>query len=167
LSFTVADEHDVSKYEIMRNGAKIAELGLADGSYTYHDANLVNGRRYEYSIIAVELGARRVLSYDGASVWAGVPSSEPTIVTDYALHQCYPNPFNPTTTITFDLVENGFVNLKVYNLMGQEVAQIVNGTMDVGRYAVTFDGSNLPSGVYVYRLEVNDFSSTRKMMLMK
>lgn len=167
LSFTVADEHDVSKYEIIRNGAKIAELGLADGSYTYRDANLVNGRRYEYSIVAVELGERNVLSYNGESVWAGVPSSEPTTITDYVLHQCYPNPFNPTTTITFDLVENGFVNLKVYNLVGQEVAQIVDRMMDVGRYTVTFDGSNLPSGVYVYRLEVNDFSSTRKMMLMK
>ncbi len=77
------------------------------------------------------------------------------------------NPFNPTTTIAFDLLENGFVTLKIYNVMGQSVATVVNGTMNAGRHSVAFDASNLSSGVYLYRIEANGFSAEKKMLLMK
>ena len=89
------------------------------------------------------------------------------MITEYALHQNYPNPFNPETSITFDLVESGVVTLKVYNLMGQEVAALVNRSMDAGRHVVAFDAANLPSGLYMYKLEANGFSDQKKMLLLK
>lgn len=76
LSFSVADEHDVSSYEILRDGLKVTELEVANGDYAWVDGNLMNGRRYEYSIWAVELGQRKQLSYEGNTVWEGTPSSE-------------------------------------------------------------------------------------------
>ncbi|MBI5058553.1 T9SS type A sorting domain-containing protein, partial [candidate division KSB1 bacterium] len=89
------------------------------------------------------------------------------VITEYALAQNFPNPFNPSTSIVFDMVDAGFVSLKVYNTLGQEVAAVVNGSMDAGRHVVTFDAANLPSGMYLYRLETNGFSAQHKMLLMK
>jgi len=89
------------------------------------------------------------------------------VITEYALHQNYPNPFNPETQITFDLLEAGTVHLTVYNLMGQEVTSLVNGGMTAGRHSVRFDATNLPSGLYLYRMDVNGFTGQHKMLLLK
>ncbi|MBI5475866.1 MAG: T9SS type A sorting domain-containing protein [Ignavibacteriales bacterium] len=86
---------------------------------------------------------------------------------EFNLFQNYPNPFNPTTTIQFDIPNAGFVTLKVYNLLGQEVAMLVNEGKKIGRYEVEFDGSKLPSGIYFYRLVAGDYVSTRKFILIK
>jgi len=85
----------------------------------------------------------------------------------YALKQNYPNPFNPTTNIRFDLPKDSDVNLVVYDLMGREVAKLVNGPMNAGYYTINFNAANLPSGVYIYRLKAGDFVSTKKLMLLK
>ncbi len=167
LSFHVADEHDVTSYTIIRNGSKVAELGNGDGAYVYVDRNLMNGYRYEYVIVAMELGIRNILSYEGATVWSATPSINAAVVSEYALYQNYPNPFNPTTTLSFDLMESGFVSLKVYNLMGQEVVTVISGIMERGRHVAAFNAADLPSGVYIYRLEAGDFMDQKKMMLMK
>jgi hypothetical protein len=95
------------------------------------------------------------------------PSADAALITEYALHQNYPNPFNPTTAITFDLMNDGLVKLSVYNLMGQEVAQLVNRTMEQGRHTVMFSASDLPSGVYLYRLQTGTFTAQKKMILIK
>ena len=167
LDFSVADEHDVTMYEIMRDGAKIAELEVADGSYTYVDQNLMNGRRYEYSIVAVELGQREVLEFDGNSIWAATPSLAAAVVTEYALHQNYPNPFNPSTEIVYDVLDLTHVTLKVYNVMGQEVETLVNQDMNTGRYTVAFDATGLTSGIYFYTVTMGNFTATRKMLLIQ
>jgi hypothetical protein len=85
----------------------------------------------------------------------------------FELSQNFPNPFNPTTTIQFDIQKSGYYSLKVYNLLGQEVATLVAGNKSAGRYSVNFDASNLTSGMYVYRLSGNNVNLTRKMLLMK
>ncbi|MBU1937975.1 lamin tail domain-containing protein [bacterium] len=167
LDFTVSDEHDVTKYEIIRDGVKIAELDVGNGLYTYVDQNLVNGRRYEYSIVAVELGQREVLAFDGNSVWAATPSLAAAVVTEYALHQNYPNPFNPSTEIVYDVLDLTHVTLKIYNVMGQEVTTLVNRELNTGRYTVTFDASGLTSGIYFYTVTMGDFTATRKMLLIQ
>ncbi len=167
LRFHVADEQDVTQYEILRDGAKVAELEVADGSYTFVDRNLVNGCRYEYSIWAVELGSRKQLSYAGQTVWAGAPSTNYGVVMDYALHQNHPNPFNPETTISYDLMDAGFVSLKIYDLLGREVATLVSAQKAAGHHSVVFSGKDLPSGVYICSLEVNDYTAIRKMVLLK
>ncbi|MCH8569687.1 MAG: T9SS type A sorting domain-containing protein, partial [Balneolales bacterium] len=86
---------------------------------------------------------------------------------ELALKQNYPNPFNPTTNINFELPETGQVRLSVYNMLGQQVATLVNSSMQAGRHTAVFDGSRLSSGMYIYRLEVNGTALTRKMMLVK
>src|SRR3990172_8193084 len=86
----------------------------------------------------------------------------------FKLSQNYPNPFNPSTSIDFELKEDGKIKLAVYNLLGEEVAELVNGDINAGVHKVDFNGVNLASGVYVYRLNVgNEFTETKKMVLMK
>ncbi len=92
---------------------------------------------------------------------------ETEVPDEYSLSQNYPNPFNPTTKIDYQIKDKGFVSLKVFDMLGREVADLVNGTKDVGQYSVEFDAKNLPSGVYIYSLKVNDFVQINKMTLLK
>lgn len=87
--------------------------------------------------------------------------------TEYSLQQNYPNPFNPVTTISYQIKEQGIVLLKVFDLLGQEVATLVREVKPEGKYSFNFDASNLPSGVYIYSLRVNDFVQNQKMTLLK
>ncbi|MBI5020618.1 MAG: S8 family serine peptidase [Ignavibacteriales bacterium] len=89
------------------------------------------------------------------------------IPTEYSLDQNYPNPFNPTTIVSFDLPVDNFVTLKVYNALGQEVATLVNGYKEAGKYSFDFDASNLPSGTYIYKMTADKFSEVKKMVLMR
>jgi hypothetical protein len=168
LSFVVQDEHNVTNYEIWRDGAKVQELPVAEGSYTYVDKNLLNGRRYEYIIVAVSLDERKELSYSDQTVWAGAPSFTAGVVTEYALYQNYPNPFNPATEIVYDVLAQTHVTLKVYNVMGQVVATLVDQMQEGGkRYAVTFDATGLTSGLYFYTVTMDNFTATKKMLLVQ
>ncbi len=85
----------------------------------------------------------------------------------YALDQNYPNPFNPSTTISFSLPRASDVSLKVFNLLGQEVATLVNGNQAAGPHEVTFNAAGLSSGVYFYKLVTGDFTQVKKMSLVK
>ena len=85
----------------------------------------------------------------------------------YELDQNYPNPFNPVTTIRFSLPETKDMVLRVYDMLGNEVATLVNGRKSAGSHTVVFDGSLLPSGVYYYRLQADGFSTVRRLMLIK
>ncbi|HJY62628.1 MAG TPA: S8 family serine peptidase [Ignavibacteria bacterium] len=85
----------------------------------------------------------------------------------YRLYQNYPNPFNPSTIISFDIPEEGFVSLKVYNTIGQEVAVIADGVMKAGTYQKVFNAVNLPSGIYFYKLTASNYSDVRKMTIVK
>jgi hypothetical protein len=85
----------------------------------------------------------------------------------YELLQNYPNPFNPSTTIKYSIPEEGYVNLTVYNIIGQNVAELVNEHLRAGYYEVTFNANNLGSGFYIYRITSEKFNSTKKMLLIK
>ena len=89
-----------------------------------------------------------------------------TIFNSY-LEQNYPNPFNPLTNIIFNVPQEGKVSLKVYDLLGNEIAELVNKEVEAGRYQVVFDASLLPSGMYWYKMQTNNFIETRKMLLIK
>ncbi|HEX2867947.1 MAG TPA: T9SS type A sorting domain-containing protein [Ignavibacteriales bacterium] len=89
------------------------------------------------------------------------------VPTVYSLDQNYPNPFNPATTIRYSVPKAGMVTLKIYNMLGQEVATLINAQQNAGKYEVSFDASRLSSGIYLYNLTSGSFSSTKKMMLVK
>ena len=93
---------------------------------------------------------------------------------NFVLYQNFPNPFNPSTTIKFSIsengkskMENGLVKLIVYDILGKEVATLVNDNLQPGEYGITFDGSKYVSGIYFYKLFTNDFSEIKKMVLLK
>ena len=92
---------------------------------------------------------------------------QPNIPTEFSLSQNYPNPFNPSTTIQFGLPTASNVTLKVYNILGEEVANVVNQAMPAGYHTVVFDGSKLASGIYIYRIEAGNFVQVKKMMMLK
>ena len=86
---------------------------------------------------------------------------------EFTLAQNYPNPFNPTTSINFSIAEPTFVKLAIYNLLGEEVQVLKNDYMEAGTFKINFDASSLPSGMYLYKIETAQYSSVKKMMLMK
>ncbi|MBL1211976.1 MAG: T9SS type A sorting domain-containing protein [Ignavibacteriae bacterium] len=92
---------------------------------------------------------------------------EVVIPEEYSLAQNYPNPFNPSTTIEYTMPEAGLVKIVVYNVLGQEIVSLVNQMKSQGSHKVTFDASNLPSGIYFYKMESNNFVQTKKLMLLK
>jgi len=92
---------------------------------------------------------------------------ELSVVSDFNLEQNYPNPFNPSTSIKFSVPTSEFVTLKVYDVLGNEVATLVNEQKAVGSYEVRFDAGNLASGMYIYTLKAGNFTQTKKLMLMK
>lgn len=94
-------------------------------------------------------------------------SEQEKIPSEFVLSQNYPNPFNPATTIHYSILTSGQVNLKVYDLLGREVAELVNEYKIVGSYEVQFNASNLSSGAYIYKLQTGSFIQTKKMLLMK
>lgn len=97
----------------------------------------------------------------------GISNSNNQVPSDYSLSQNYPNPFNPTTHIKFALPKDGNVSLKIYDMLGNEVAVFVNGFLKAGTYNADVDGSNWASGVYFYKLTTPEFTATKKMMLVK
>lgn len=103
-----------------------------------------------------------------------VPADEPTSVDadnftpeDYKLHQAYPNPFNPATTISFELPAQSNIEIKVYDMMGREVANLFNGSKPAGKHQIQFEAGNLSSGMYVFRLKTGNIIKSQKIMLLK
>jgi hypothetical protein len=89
------------------------------------------------------------------------------IPADYKLFQSYPNPFNPWTTIRFQLPKKSLVHLSIYNMLGAEVDMLVSEILEAGFYKADWDASGFPSGVYFYRIKTGDFTDSKKMVLMK
>ncbi len=101
------------------------------------------------------------------SGWEELATPIESIPSEFAVAQAFPNPFNPTTTISFQLPEAAKVTLSVYDIHGRLVAEPVNGWRDAGTHQAVFDGCGLASGVYVYTLKAGEFNATGKMVLMK
>ncbi|NWG28310.1 MAG: T9SS type A sorting domain-containing protein [Ignavibacteriaceae bacterium] len=120
---------------------------VAVGKYFYRLKQIDFSGSYEYSK-EVDVTIREVLS-------------------EFTLHQNYPNPFNPTTKISFSIPQNGFTTLKVFDVLGKEVANIIEGELNQGNYEILFDASDLSSGIYFYSLTSGEFTKTMKMILSK
>ena len=167
--FEIERRQTAQRVELSTNWDKV---GFVSGSgtsnsprdYSYTDNNLSPGR-YAYRLKQVDNNG--AFSYHGSvEVEVGIAPQK------FALFQNYPNPFNPSTVISYQLPVNSQVTLKVYDVLGNEVATLVNGRQEAGSYTVPFSaiGGNTPtlaSGVYIYRLEAGSFVSTKKLILMK
>ncbi|NWG28394.1 MAG: T9SS type A sorting domain-containing protein [Ignavibacteriaceae bacterium] len=103
----------------------------------------------------------------GKSTVKQISYSGSEVIKSYELSQNYPNPFNPTTTIKFQIPKAGNVTLRVYDILGNEITTLVEGFKEVGKFEVNFNSSSLASGVYIYRLNVNDYVNVKKMVLLK
>jgi len=163
----------------------VAPSGQAGGVYElkfaamYPGADTINGGTtpldneggfgVNHTFILSANDASRTLWYEWGNFTPGlaqdVENSE--VPMTYDLAQNYPNPFNPSTKIKFSIPEAGIVTLKVFNLLGEEVATLLNAEKTAGNYEATFDASNLSSGIYFYKLEAQNFTSTKKMLLLK
>lgn len=114
--------------------------------------------------LSVELDPNNLILKD---ILGTTDVEDETLPAEFTLSQNYPNPFNPTTKINYALPKDEFVTLKVFNILGEEVANLVEGKVTAGSHSVEFDASNLSSGTYIYRLTAGKFVSTKKMILLK
>jgi len=134
-------------------------IGKVDKVNSFYDFNKFQrfGNNQTVDLGALEYGSGSVVSVNSESE---TPKS-------FLLSQNYPNPFNPSTMISYQLPINSFVNLRVFDILGREVATLVNEQKPAGNYEMKFDASNLASGVYLYKLQAGDYSSVKKLILMK
>ncbi len=162
---TTAQDFQTIKYNTL--GAQQWEVkytnsgsaGSSDMAVSVYSAN--NGDVYVAGSSAIDYA---VVKY--APGMTGIQNQN-EIPNGFSLEQNYPNPFNPSTKISFKIADIGNVSLKVYDISGREVAELVNKNMQAGSYEITFDAGKLSSGVYFYKLVTNEFSDTKKMMLVK
>lgn len=146
---------------------KIATVSKQITNYT--DFTLaVSGPMTAYYKIAALNGNRGSEYTESLNICVGLnKGSTNETIYDYILRQNYPNPFNPTTQISFSLKENSFVSLKVYDILGREVAVLVNEVLTAGNHQVQFNGSSLKSGIYFYEIRTDKFRDMRKLVLLK
>jgi len=110
------------------------------------------------------LGYKTKVFFENSS---NTPTTGNQIPKNYDLSQNYPNPFNPVTKINFSIPKSGFVTLKVYDITGREIKVLVNEMKQSGYYTVDFNGAGFASGVYFYRIQSSDFTSVKRMVLVK
>jgi hypothetical protein len=131
---------------------------LKQASYSFKDETAASGL-FQYRLKQVD--------FDGTFEYSNIVEAELSGPTEFALFQNYPNPFNPETVIKFEVPVSSFVNLTVYNTVGEKVATLINQQMERGRYLWNYNASDLSSGIYIYRLTAGDNIFIKKMMLIK
>ncbi|HEX9251797.1 MAG TPA: T9SS type A sorting domain-containing protein [Ignavibacteriaceae bacterium] len=168
LSWTTATELNNSGFEIQRSsdGYNYIKIGFVPGNGTTSEPKAYNFIDNN-SGIGKQFYRLRQIDFDGTFNYSGIVEVDVAAPIKYLLEQNYPNPFNPSTMISYSIPQNSFVTLKVYDIIGNEVATLVNQTQSAGKYDIRFDASNLSNGVYLYTIKTDNFSSTKKMILMK
>ena len=169
LNWATSTETNNSVFEIERsvvNGSwsKVGNVAgngttLNGHSYSFTDRNLASGN-YSYRLKQIDFNGNFEYFNLNNEVNIGIPAK-------FDLSQNYPNPFNPSTTINFDLPTDGKVSVKLFDMSGKEVAVLVNEIKTAGYYSVNFNASSLSSGVYFYNITADNFTATKKMMLVK
>ncbi|NOX19629.1 MAG: T9SS type A sorting domain-containing protein [Chlorobi bacterium] len=180
LNWTTATEVNNFGFEIARAidinpassnndyaGTRWKTIGFVEGrgnsnspkEYSFIDASLSISGTVQYRLKQIDTNGSFEYS-DIVEIEIGLPEK-------FELFQNYPNPFNPSTTINYQIPKDGFVNITVYNSLGQEIGILLNENQTSGKYSIRFNANNLPSGLYIYRLQSGEFSSERKMILAK
>ncbi len=168
LNWSTATELNNFGFEVQRSysGSDFSTVGFVTGhgttteskSYSFVDVNLSSGN-YSYRLKQVD--------FNGTSSFSDVVNVDVTAPAQFELSQNYPNPFNPSTTINFSIPQSSIVSLKVFNTLGQEVKTLINQNMESGVHSVTFNASDLNSGIYFYKLDAGQITEVRKMTLIK
>ena len=172
LSWITATETNNQGFEVQRSaGGEFEAIAFVDGkgtttevqTYSYIDRGVTAGS-YSYRLKQIDL--------DGTFEYSNVIEVDVINPAEFVLNQNYPNPFNPSTMISFRLAVDSKVSMTVFNVLGQEVASLINGSLVAGSHQVTFDASSLNSGVYMYRIEAtgvdgSNFVDVKKMILTK
>lgn len=189
-TLNTASPYEVKSYIKTKSGVASARVyWRTDTTQSYNSVNMTQTLdTFRASIPAQSLGTK-IYYYISATSNSGRTSTKPltapsgyikfaidnptsilsniNIPDEYSLSQNFPNPFNPSTKLEFGISNLGFVSLKVYDVLGNEVKTLINENKPAGRYTVTFDGSNLSSGIYFYKLESGSFIETKRMILLK
>jgi len=167
LNWQTATETNNQGFEMQRsNNGEFEKIGFVPGhgtttelqSYTFIDENVLAGK-YTYRL--------KQIDYDGTNKYSSVVEVEVAQPIEYSLNQNYPNPFNPSTTIIFTISDLRFTTLKVYDVLGNEIATLVNEEKPAGIYEVVFNAFEYPSGIYFYRLQAGKLIQIKKMILLK
>ncbi len=168
LAWTTATETNNSGFAVERKtqNSDWQQIGFVKGkgtttqssSYNFTDGNVASAK-YSYRL--------KQIDFDGSTKYSKTVEVEVNTISQFSLAQNYPNPFNPTTVISFTIPKESNVKLSVFNVLGEKVATLINEVKNSGTYKINFNGSNLASGIYVYRLEAGGFTSSKKMLLIK
>jgi hypothetical protein len=172
LKWATASETNNTGFEILRSSQvdinNWESIGFVEGKGT--TSELMNYEFYndlsEFSSPLILKYKLKQIDFSGAFAYSDIVEIEFNPET-FFLAQNYPNPFNPTTNIRFSVAKDGFVSLKVFNALGKEVKTLVSKNLVAGRYVITFDASELTSGVYIYQLNADNRIESKKMMLLK
>ena len=169
LNWTTATEINNAGFEIERKSSNYnwKKIGFVRGNgnstlpikYSFAD-NLLNTGKYQYRLKQIDFNG----SYKYSKI---VEVNLSDIPVNYQLNQNYPNPFNPSTTISYSIPKASFVTIKIYNILGNEVAALVNQEKPAGKYEINFNAIHLSSGMYIYKLSAGNFNEMKKMILMK
>jgi len=167
LNWMTATETNNSGFEIQRSsGADFETIDFVDGNGTTAEPN-----SYSYIDRDVPIGTftyrLKQIDFDGSFEYSQIVEVTIPAPVAFALDQNYPNPFNPSTRIKFAIPEESDVRMSVYNTLGQEVAEIINGRLKEGYHEVEFDAGTLTSGIYFYRLEADKFVDVKKMIIIR
>ncbi len=166
LKWGTSTEKNNTGFEIERKFQnEFRSIGFVSGfgtttqphQYSFTDNNLENGS-YEYRL--------KQIDFDGSFNYSDVIKAEVNLVNRFSLEQNYPNPFNPSTKINFTLPADNFVNLSIYNLLGEKVAELINERMMAGEYEREFTARNLPAGIYIANLRADGLNLSIKMTLL-
>jgi plastocyanin len=168
LSWSTATEINNSGFEVERKqeNSNWSNVAFVNGSgttsseikYSFFDGSLTAGK-YQYRL--------KQIDFDGSFEYSKVVDVDVNAPSKFELSQNYPNPFNPSTKISYSVPKTGYVSLKVYNALGQEVAGLVNGVKEAGIHTIEFNAVKLNSGIYFYKLEAGDITQVKKMTLIK
>ena len=169
LKWTTATELNNSGFEIQR--INMGKTGWQNIAFVKGNGTSSKIMNYSYIDINVKAGSYfyrlKQVDFDGTFSFSEKLSVTIAAPDEFVLFQNYPNPFNPTTSIKINLPVQAEVQLNVYNALGEKVARIFSGLLNEGIHEFSFDGSSLPSGIYIYRIESDNFSAMKKMILLR
>ncbi len=170
LKWQTATEIDNYGFEVEKKSVNSESLGWETIGFVQGNGNSNSTKNYSFadaSVVGKVQYRLKQLDVDGNFVYSHIIEVDASRALEFFLSQNYPNPFNPSTVISYTLAEAGVTKLSVYDVLGNEVAQLVNGVQASGTYSVDFEATNLSGGVYFYKLESGSKALVKKLLLLK